>query len=394
MRRLLAVLAVSIISLAASAIGPVVVSKSVKDNPTISCKTTGDANIDREVKRFLSICGWFDLTSGKSDYVLNINVSGGSVKAELAMGGAPAGAWNFKAGTDAREIAKLIVDTVIEKTFRDLKVQGFCRSRIAFCAQTSPSVRNIYACDIDGNNMTQLTHFNTLCVEPCWTPNATSICYSKYGRTGIDVIETTVTPPQRSRVLSGFRGLNSGVSVSPNGKEMAIILSFDRRVDFFLIEIATGRRRRVTNNISVEASPCWNKDGSKLAFVSDETGSPRIVICNRDGSGKLRLPTVGRDAVTPDWSGDDRIVYAAKVDGRYVLAVLDMKSGKNEIITKEDGSWESPGWAADNRQIVCKCTRGGRSALYVVDSRTGHSRQLISTQYPLSMPSWSPCKSK
>ena len=55
------------------------------------------------------------------------------------------------------------------------------------------------------------------------------------------------------------------------------------------------------------------------------------------------------------------------------------------------GNYESPTWAADNRQIVCKRGEGNRSEICVVDTWTGKVRKLISTSYPLSMPVWSPC---
>ena len=103
-------------------------------------------------------------------------------------------------------------------------------------------------------------------------------------------------------------------------------------------------------------------------------------------------PTVGSDAVTPDWSSDGKIVYATRVNGSYTLAVYDLNSGKNERITEMPGTWESPAWAADNRQVVCKRSDGAKSALYVVDTWTGRTRLLLSTPYNLSMPVWSPCQ--
>ena len=125
--------------------------------------------------------------------------------------------------------------------------------------------------------------------------------------------------------------------------------------------------------------------------MSDETGAPRIFIASLDGSGRKRLPTIGSDAVTPDWSSDGKIVYATRVNGSYTLAVYDLKSGKNERITEMPGTWESPAWAADNRHVVCKRSDGAKSALYVVDTWTGRARLLLSTPYNLSMPVWSPC---
>ena len=73
------------------------------------------------------------------------------------------------------ETMKKTVDAIIEKTFSALKIRSFCNSRIAFCAETRPGVRNVFLCDIDGGDVQQLTAYRSLCVEPAWFPNGKSV---------------------------------------------------------------------------------------------------------------------------------------------------------------------------------------------------------------------------
>ena len=379
--------------LAAAPVRTVTLTKTAEDNPRIYfAGMPENPELSREVATFLKVCGWFDMgTRDRSDYTLELRRSGDLVAAELAIGGAPAGSWKFKNVGNARAAAKLIVDTLIENSFRELKVRSFCSSRIAFCAETKPGVRNIYLCDIDGGDVEQLTNFQSLCVEPCWNPNGSSVFYSKYGRSGIEVLETTVRKPRMSRIVSAFRGINTGAALSPDGRRLAVILSFDHMVDLYIMDLHTRKLARLTRGIAVEASPCWSPDGRTVAYVSDESGSPRIHLVDADGRNRRRLPAIGSDAVTPDWSGDGKIVFASRVGGSYTLGVFDLASGKCSRVTEAPGNWESPAWAADNRQVVCKRTWGGKSGLFVVDTKTGRVRELLSTRYPLSMPAWSPC---
>lgn len=370
------------------------VRKSARANPTVSVTGIG-GDIGSNIQRFLLVSGWFDAPqNGKvSDYVVRTGFAGGFLSVELLHSGTTVYAWKFNASMPPRELAKVVVDTIIEHIFEQLKVKGFCQSKIAFCAETHPGVRNVFTCDIDGGNMEQITAYNTLNVEPCWSPNGKTICFSKYGRSGIDIVETTVAKPRKSRIVTSFRGINTGAAVSPDGNFMAVILSPDHQVDLYVLGLSRRFQKRMTKGIAVEASPCWSPDGRQLAFVSDRMGNPRIFVINADGSGSRVLPTAGRDAVTPAWSADNKIAYATRPHGssNYMLAVLDLDSGENKIISKGYGSWESPGWAADNRQVVCKRMLNGKSSLWIVDTKTGRERELLRTGTELFDPAWSPC---
>ena len=382
-------------ALTAAPMEPVIISKTTVYNPTIAVSGPESyPDLARELRNFLNICGWFDLTSGsRPNYQLDARIEGGRLRLELTQGGAPVGVWSVATtGIAPREIAKSAVDAIIENTFKDLKVRGFCRSKIAFCAETRPGIRNIFTCDIDGGNIEQITNYRTMCVEPAWRPDGKSICYSKYGKTTIDIAETTVAKPRRSRIISAYRGINAGAAISPDCSKMAMILSPDHKVDLYVLDLASRRLTRLTRGIAVEASPCWSPDGRRIAYVSDEIGAPRIFTISADGRDRQLVPTIGVDAVTPDWSDDGKIVYATRLGGSYTLAVYDPATGKNTRGLEKPGTWESPAWAADNRQVVCKRSDGPKGALYVVDTLTGNVRLLISTPHPLSMPVWSPCE--
>ena len=377
----------------------IVVKKKAELNPTVYFSgVPGNAKLSGDIRTFLGVCGWFDLTNdaAKADYTVAAAVESGKLVIRLYQSKTPVAAWQFPLSSDTREVAKAVVDTIIERAFAQLKIRGFCRSRIAFTAESAPGIRNVFVCDIDGNNVRQITNYRSLNVEPSWSPSGRSIYFSKYNRSGIDIVETTLAKPRRSRILSSFRGINTGSAISPDGNYMAVILSPDHQVDLYLLGMRKKIKKRLTRGIAVEASPCWSPDSRRIAFVSDRQGNPRIFICNADGSGVTPVPTVGIDAVTPAWSADDKIAYATRLSrsSGYVLAVYDMKTGKNTVVTKGGGSWESPGWAADNRQVICKRILNGKSSLWVVDTRSGREQELLRTGNELFDPAWSPCTAR
>ncbi|MBQ9087785.1 MAG: PD40 domain-containing protein [Lentisphaeria bacterium] len=370
------------------------IKKKAELNPTVYFSgVPGNPKLSNDIRTFLGVCGWFDLSNdaAKSDYTVAAEPGSGNLVIRLYQSKTPVAAWRFPLNSDSREVAKTVVDTVIERAFAQLKVRGFCRSRIAFTAESAPGIRNVFICDIDGNNVQQITSYRSLNVEPSWSPSGKSIYFSKYNRSGIEIVETTVATPRRSRIISSSRGINTGAAVSPDGSMLAVILSPDHQVDLYLLGLRHRERRRLTRGIAVEASPCWSPDGRSIAFVSDRRGNPRIFISDTSGRNLKVLPSIGADAVTPAWSKDGKIAYATRIAGNYTIAVYDTQTGENRRVVALPGNWESPEWAADNRQVVCKRTIGGKSALYVIDTRTGKQRLLLQTNSKLFDPSWSPC---
>lgn len=371
----------------AGAEGGLRVQGRVRENPTLYfAGISGDSNVSAAVAGFLKACGWFDVVAQDgADYTVSGSSSGGRTAIQVSMAGVPLAAWNVSS-PDPRRTAKLLVDAMLEKLFN---IKNLCFSRIAFCADTARGIKEIYTCDIDGNDIKQVTRFNSLCVEPCWFPDGRSIAYTRYAQSRTEIVETRFFPRLQSRLIASFPGLNTGVAVSPDKRNAAMVLSPDHQVDLYVRALGGKNLVRLTRGRAVEASPCWSPDGQKVCFVSDQNGRPRIYSVPVSGGTPTLLPSVGREAVTPDWSTDDQIIYATNVGGSYTLAVLDLKSGENIRATMVPGRWESPSWGPDNRQVVCKRSDGPRASLFIVDTWTGKARQLLITRNHLSMPSWS-----
>ena len=181
------------------------IRKKAELNPTVYFSgVPGNPNLSREIKTFLGVCGWFDITNhgDNADYTITAENSGDRIVIRLIHGKKPIAAWSLPASANSRELAKTAVDTVIERAFEQLKVRSFCRSRIAFTAESAPGIRNVFVCDIDGGNVRQITNYRTLNVEPNWSPDGKTIYFSKYNRSGISIVETTVATPRRAGVYA------------------------------------------------------------------------------------------------------------------------------------------------------------------------------------------------
>jgi len=363
-----------------------VVKNALLSNPTLKFNPIqGDSKISNAIYNDLKNCGWFNLTNDtNADYTLKGTCSSSNLIINLSKDTPFLRFQIPPSKTNPYKTAHQAVDYILKKLFN---IKQLCTSKIAFCASLGKRKKELFMCNFDGSNPIQLTHNNTLSVEPDWEPGYKRLLYTLYNKASTDIIEYDLAS-KRSRRLINFKGLNTGATVSPDRHYFAVILSKDGSVDLYVKSIETKMIKRLTKNRASESSPCWSPSGAKLCFVSDLKGHPGLYTINATGQGLRRLKTLGTEAVSPDWSNDNKIVYSAKMGTNYSLAILDLKTGNSKIITNAAGNWEHPSWAPDARHIVVTGDMKGRKNLYIVDAKSGRINGLLSGKYDFSMPSW------
>lgn len=227
---------------------------------------------------------------------------------------------------------------------------------------------------------------------------------------------------------------------APDGQSVACtVRSVDREQDDYLSCIwllsTDGGRRQLTRGPGKDQTPRWSPDGSRLAFISDRGGSPRVHLLPKNGGEAAplgELPGAVSDlrwmpdgkalvvsapvTVDPDWRGErpngrqpaERKVqpFVAwklpyKSDGiGYVLARevhlfrLDAASGEHRQLT--DGAFDvlAFGVAPNGKHLAYARTRSGRFShrtdLWVCDADGGRARQLTHDYATVMSPAWSP----
>ncbi len=88
----------------------------------------------------------------------------------------------------------------------------------------------------------------------------------------------------------------------------------------------------------------------------------------------------------------DQFVFGAIRQGRPVLAVLDVNTGRRtrELPFPDLGEILNPTWSPDGNAIAFSAATGGRSDLFVYDLARGSLRQLTNDAFADLQPAWSP----
>ena len=120
-------------------------------------------------------------------------------------------------------------------------------------------------------------------------------------------------------------------------------------------------------------SPSWSPDGRRLAYVSFEGGSSRIMM-QELATGQRRELTAfpginGAPAFSPDGR---RLALTLSKDGSPDIFVLDLATGDLRRLTTSPDIDTEPAWSPDGRSLVFTSDRsGGRPQLFEVSAAGG-----------------------
>ena len=384
----------------AGAWSQVTVSKVAGDKSSIHLSEfdAGDLPTTREFKHTLTQdllrSGWFvETPKGRAEITVHGSVMerGGMLRAECnVQGSMTSRAYLTKAFTasdaNARRFAHQVADAIVEAVTGH---KGMSAARLVVVG-TRSGKKELYLTDSDGKGLVQLTHDQSVSVAPQWGPH-NQILYTSYLKGYPDVYLINIVSGNRQRI-SSYSGLNTGADMSPDGREVVLVLSKDGNPELYVKNLSSDRLTRLTTTRqAAEASPSWSPDGRRIAYVSDRSGRPQIYILDRGGGRPRRSTSIGTENVAPDWGVNGKIVHGSRRDGRYQVAVLDPDTGRSTVIpTFDNAEYENPSWAPDGRHIACSRTHGYRTGVYILDTMGDRPIALIEHQGDWFSPSWSP----
>src|SRR5213593_1042937 len=161
----------------------------------------------------------------------------------------------------------------------------------------------------------------------------------------------------------------SDPQLSPDGKSVAYTvaapsLQDNRNVSrVWIVEVATGRSRQVTNGPGSDRQPRWSPDGKTLAFISTREGGAQVWLLPIAGGDARKVSSLADGASDPVWLPD----------GSGLLVVSDIKWPANQEIDQRNGQYptEARVWTGLMWRHWDDFRAGKRQHLFRVDVATG-----------------------
>jgi len=130
---------------------------------------------------------------------------------------------------------------------------------------------------------------------------------------------------------------------------------------------------------------------TKIAFVSNTTGTKEVYVMDYDGANRRRVTRGSQMAIYPDWFPDrTRIAYTSFIGPRQELHSVGVSSGDTERLTVFPGLNAFASVSPDGSEILMTLSKDGNPEVYRLRADGSGARRLTYGRSTESSPCWSP----
>jgi TolB protein len=167
---------------------------------------------------------------------------------------------------------------------------------------------------------------------------------------------------------------------SPDGSKVAYVTFESGKSALVVQTLSNGAIRQVASYPRHNGAPAFSPDGSKLAFALSKPGSLNLNVMDL-ASGQTRQVTDGRyNSTEPTWFPDSQtLAYTSDQAGAPQIYKVGVNGGTPQRITWEGGQNQDADVATDGKSMVMISTNGGAQHVAKQDLETGAVQTLTDT---------------
>jgi TolB protein len=260
---------------------------------------------------------------------------------------------------------------------------------------------HLYVMNADGSDQRALTTAPLDNLYPAWSPDGTQLVY-----VGIDPRAISDSPAGDLYLLPADGGparqLTHGLNAkwpkwSPDGRWIVYADAPENTIaayDLYLLALADGSIRRLTDTPGFDGMPAWTPDG-QIVFASarGDQRDTHLYRMNAEGTDVRLLAALpgwqDSPAVAPDGR---RVAFVSTASGVERIYVLALDGSDLRAVTDGPGVDRYPSWSPDGHWLAFHSNRDARAnfEIYLVPAAGGAARRLTTDAAFDDEPAWRP----
>jgi TolB protein len=191
-------------------------------------------------------------------------------------------------------------------------------------------------------------------------------------------------------LITGNRSINLSPRWSPDGSRITYTSYRNNNPDLFVLDLRSGRRTPISNTPGLNAAAAWSPDGEWLA-LSKSAGGTNLFLMRPDGSGQRQVTFGSGIAISASFSPNGKqIAFTSDQGGSPQIYVMDVTGSNLQRLTFRGTYNVSPRWSPRGDKIAYVAREGGSMDIWLMDPNGNNQQRLTDGVGQNEEPSWAP----
>jgi TolB protein len=193
------------------------------------------------------------------------------------------------------------------------------------------------------------------------------------------------------RAVSRNGSINLSPAWSPDGTRISYTSYRDNNPDLWLTDLTTGRHTKISSRPGINAGAEWSPDGAEIALTLSKDQDSEIYALDPSGSILRRLTRSWGIDVSPTYNKDGSLVaFVSARFGTPQIFLMDHDGEGVARLTHMGGHNVSPAFSPDGTRIAFAGRDEGRFDIFVINVDGTGLKRLTQSDGDDEDPTWSP----
>jgi len=196
---------------------------------------------------------------------------------------------------------------------------------------------------------------------------------------------------ENKRAVSRNGSINLSPAWSPDGTRISYTSYRDNNPDLWVTDLTTGRHTKISDRPGINAGAEWSPDGTEVALTLSKDQDSEIYAVDPSGSILRRLTRSWHIDVSPTYNPDgSNIAFVSARFGTPQIFLMDRDGEGAARLTQMGGHNVSPAFSPDGTRIAFAGRDEGRFDIFVINTDGTGLKRLTQSDGDDEDPTWSP----